>query len=333
LAAKNLRAGAAMTTFLGLPTALAQFAKEKRWVVWRWEITNKGKRTKPPYRADRPNEKASSTNPKTWCDFDTALATYHAGKADGVGLCLFQSPLSAFDLDDCRDSTSGNIEPAARRLIERAHSYVEITVSGSGLRILLTGTGGKIHRKQAVPGANGMTVETYRQAERFVVVTGNALPEATAQLANGDALMEEVVAKLDEAAKKARGKNDGKSKQGGKRNLNLDDIIRNGERGHFNGDRSRAVWWAINEMLRRGDVPNAIVATLLNRKTSTIKPIPAIIPGSRLPRPPARRIGREEQWTQKQLRRAISEMRCSACAMIPSYTTCSHSMRCCMCQS
>jgi Virulence-associated protein E-like domain len=251
-----------MTTFLGLPPALAQFAKEKRWVVWRWETTKKGKLTKPPYRADQPNKKASSTDPATWCDFDTALVTYHAGKADGVGLCLFQSPLSAFDLDDCRDTASGNIELAARRLIERAHSYVEITVSGTGLRILLTGTGGKIHRKQAVPGANGMTVETYRQAERFVVVTGNALPEAAAQLANGDALMEEVVAKLDEAAKKAKSR-DGTKR--GRTKRNLDDIIKNGEGGHFNGDRSRAVWYVVCAMLRRGDAQKAIVATLLDR--------------------------------------------------------------------
>src|SRR5262249_5746690 len=255
-----------MTTFLGLPTALTQFAKERRWVVWRWETTKKGKRTKPPYRADQPEKKASSTNPKTWCDFDTALATYHAGNADGVGLCLFKSSLSAFDLDDCRNTASGNIEPAARRLIDRANSYVEVTVSGTGLRILLTGTGGKIHRKQAVPGANGMTIETYRQAERFIVVTGNALPEAAAQLANGDALMEEVVAKLDEAAKKAKS---GKGQSGGKRTrkqkLDLDDLIRNGEQGHFKGDRSRAVWYVVCAMLRRGDAPNAIVATLLDR--------------------------------------------------------------------
>jgi predicted P-loop ATPase len=252
-----------MTTFLGLPSALTQFAQQKRWVVWRWETTKKGKRTKPPYRANQPDRKASSTNPKTWCNFDTALATYRAGKADGVGLCLFKSSLSAFDLDDCRDTANGNIEPAARRLIDRAHSYVEITVSGTGLRILLTGTGGKIHRKQVVPGANGMTIETYRQAERFIVVTGNALPEAAAQLADGDALLEDVVAKLDAAAKKA--KNQKGAKRARKQQLDVDDVVRNGEQGLFGGDRSNAVWWVVNELLRRGETPTAVVAVLLDR--------------------------------------------------------------------
>jgi predicted P-loop ATPase len=253
-----------MTTFLGLPSALAQFANERRWVVWRWETSKKGKPTKPPYRADSPKRKASSTNPNTWCDFNTALATYQAGKADGIGLCLLNSPLSAFDLDDCRNIATGNIEPAAQRLVTRAKSYAEITVSGTGLRILFTCTGGKIHRKQAVPGANGMTIETYRQAERFIVVTGNALPGATTQLANGDVLMEEMVAKLDEAAKKAK-KQKGAKGARKKHALDLDDVIRAGEQGFFGGDRSNAVWWVVNEMLRRGDTPNAIVATLLDR--------------------------------------------------------------------
>ena len=45
----------------------------------------------------------------------------------------------------------------------------------------------------------------------------------------------------------------------------LERIIRLGENGEFNGDRSRAVWWVINEMLRRGYVTYTIVSTLLDR--------------------------------------------------------------------
>jgi hypothetical protein len=44
----------------------------------------------------------------------------------------------------------------------------------------------------------------------------------------------------------------------------LDRIIRDGESGEFDGDRSRAVWWAINEMLRRRYVDRSIVSTLLD---------------------------------------------------------------------
>jgi primase-polymerase (primpol)-like protein len=187
-----------MGTFIALPPALAPYASEPRWVIWRFETRN-GKTTKPPYQARAPQQHASSNAPATWADFATALAAYQGGQADGIGLCLLNSNLVAFDLDDCRDVATGAIEPAARKLVERAKSYVEITPSGTGLRIIGLGSGPKVHRKQQVPRANGMTVETYRQCERFIAVTGNALAEASAELADDDALVDQLVAELDAA--------------------------------------------------------------------------------------------------------------------------------------
>src|SRR5262245_49414681 len=185
-----------MTTFTGLPPALQPFATESWWCLWKHVVRN-GRPTKPPYQARHPSQFASSNDPTTWSNFDTALKAYRAGHGDGIGLCLLKSPIAAFDLDDCRNPTTGDIEPAARRLIQRANSYVEVTASGTGLRVLVLGTGPKVHRKQQVPNANRMSVETYRGCERFVVVTGDCLPEAAGQLVNGDALIDDVVAKLD----------------------------------------------------------------------------------------------------------------------------------------
>jgi hypothetical protein len=45
----------------------------------------------------------------------------------------------------------------------------------------------------------------------------------------------------------------------------LDDLIRNGCGQRFGGDRSRAVWRVVNEMLRLGWLPPAVTATLLNK--------------------------------------------------------------------
>lgn len=45
----------------------------------------------------------------------------------------------------------------------------------------------------------------------------------------------------------------------------LERIIRCGENGEFKGDRSRAVWWVVCEMLRQNCVDTAIVSTLLDR--------------------------------------------------------------------
>ena len=253
-----------MGTFKGLPPALQHFAPQELWVIWRWEKTKKGKLTKPLYQARDPKEHAKSNDPATWAPFDAALKAYSAGQADGIGLCLLNTDLAVFDADDCRNSSNGALEPAAERLIKRANTYVEVTPSGTGLRIIGVGRGAHIHRKQPVPNANGMQLESYRRAKRFITVTGDALPGTAIQLADIDALMDDVVNKLDAANKKAAKAGQAKGSKRTKA-LDLDDLIRNGEQGHFGGDRSRAVWYVVCAMLRRGDSQQAIHATLLDR--------------------------------------------------------------------
>jgi predicted P-loop ATPase len=250
-----------MSTFLGFPPALAAYAPEKAWVLWKFELRN-GKNSKVPRIAFDPSRYAKSDDPSTWASFKVALRAYQGGKGDGIGICLLKLPLAAFDLDDCRNPATGDIEPAARKLIERANSYVEITASGTGLRIIVLGAGAKVHRKQKVPNANGMSIETYRGCERFIAITGNMLPGSPTALANGDALIDDVVAELDRAAKKTKTGKTGK--RSGNKKPDLDDVIKNGEQGLFGSDRSRALWWVINEMIRRGDDDAAITNVLLD---------------------------------------------------------------------
>lgn len=256
-----------MTTRLPIviPPALEPLTKEKRWVIWRWVTGKNGKPTKPPFKASAPYELASSTDPSTWCDFDTAMRVYCAGRCDGIGFVLSDSEYSAFDLDHCRNNV-GHIEPAARRLIELAKSYVEITPSNAGLRIVGLGLGPEIQRKQEVPGANGMTIETYRRAKRYITITGNALPEAALQLANLDLVMDDVVRKLDTAVERAKAEKanaDATSRR--EQGHDLEDLIRNGCGADFNGDRSRALWYVIHQLLKRGDNAEDVVATILDR--------------------------------------------------------------------
>src|SRR5262249_11197347 len=119
---------------------------------------------------------------------------------------------------------------------------------------------------QSLPHANGASVETYRQAERFICVTGDALPGTATTLANGDALLDAVVNELDAAARQAKQAKQGTStKSRSKGKLDADDLVRNGEQNLFGGDRSRALWYVVCELLRRGIADNAIIATLLDR--------------------------------------------------------------------
>jgi primase-polymerase (primpol)-like protein len=267
-----------MGKFLGLPDALKPYAAKPIWMLWKRELKpGKNKWTKVPYQAQKPKYKARCNDPKTWASFDDAFNAFNNGQGDGIGFAVLGADdLGAFDLDDCRNAQSGDLEPAAQRLISRANSYTEITPSDTGLRIILKAKGAKLHRRQDVPNANGMVIETYRRCERFITVTGNALPGTPDQLADGDTLLDEIVTRLD-AAKQKKAKS-GATSARKKKPLDLNDLIKNGEGGHFGGDRSKAVWWVVNELVRRGTADNDMLNILLdhkNRIMSMINPIRA----------------------------------------------------------
>ncbi len=273
-----------MGKFVALPTALQPYAGKPLWVVWRMKTRrNKNgtmKSTKVPYCATNPNSKAASNKPSTWAPFDVALKAFQTGCCDGIGLVLRDTDLGVFDLDHCIDAKTNDLLPDARDLVDKARSYCEITPSDEGLRIITRATGPRVHRKQALPNANGMTIETYRKAERYITVTGNALPGTPNQIADGDALLDQMVTRLDalkrQQAKQTRGAGATKQAKGKKKTgtkstgtkagaLDLDDIVKNGEGGFWFGDRSKAVWWVINEMLRRGGADSDIEKILLDR--------------------------------------------------------------------
>src|SRR5262245_22331381 len=94
------------------PTALAPLTALPRWVLWQ-KKTIKGKPTKVPYQPD--GTKASSTDPTTWCDFKTAMGAVNG--YDGIGFVLTNSNIAAFDIDDCRNATTGVVHPWADELV------------------------------------------------------------------------------------------------------------------------------------------------------------------------------------------------------------------------
>ena len=94
-------------------------------MVWKWITGKNGKPTKPPFQGRAPSRHASSTDPATWCDLDTAMRAYCSGKCDGIGFALNASGVGAFDVDHCRDATTGAIHPWAQELVRRCGSYAE----------------------------------------------------------------------------------------------------------------------------------------------------------------------------------------------------------------
>jgi hypothetical protein len=248
-----------------IPPALQPLAKRRRWMIWKWERVKgrdgKLKLTKPPYRADAPNRHAKSTDPSTWCDLATAMRVYVQDQCDGVDVALMGSAVGALDLDDCRDKQTGDLHPWALDKIKRSGSYAEVTPSGEGARIIGLAKGAKIHRELNVPNANGASVELYRRAERFITVTGIQIGDA-AKMVKIDALLDQTLAELDKNPPKPR-KHD------------LAKLIKDGCGQDFDGDRSRAVWYVINQLLRQGRATATLsrscsIAATASQPTSTI---------------------------------------------------------------
>jgi putative DNA primase/helicase len=240
-----------------LPYSLEPLRALPNWVVWRYK-TVKGKLTKVPFQVDGQN--ASSTEPKTWTTFEKAVAA--APKFDGIGLCLLNSGLAAFDLDHCIDPKTGNLEPWANELVESTGSYTEITPSGIGLRILGYGDGEKVHRKLKVPNANGMSCEIYRKAERYITVSGNVLKDAP--LKNIDQQIDEAVTELDvkKTKKKERTASDGRKRE-------LPQALRlmlslQGDTPAGFPSRSELLWAFVNNALHNGIDEGRIIEACLD---------------------------------------------------------------------
>jgi len=116
--------------------------------------------------ATQPERHASTTDPTTWADYPTALATVQAGHADGISYLLTEAdPFAAIDLDHCRCLITNSIDPWAQNWLDTGrHSYTEVTPSGTGCRIWGLANGDRLHRKFTL-GVDGkpIAVELFRR--------------------------------------------------------------------------------------------------------------------------------------------------------------------------
>lgn len=121
--------------------------------------------SKIPMRAFE-RKAASSVDPESWADFDTAVASVEAGYYDHIGFVFADTGIVGIDID-C-GFEDGFLSPLCADIIHACQSYTERSKSGRGVHILLKGN---------LPfyGKNNRAgVEIYR-SRRFFVTTGKAL--------------------------------------------------------------------------------------------------------------------------------------------------------------
>jgi hypothetical protein len=160
--------------FENIPVSLRE---RPQWVAWRSEERD-GRPTKIPYVAGT-ERRASATDPATWTSFDRAWQAFQEGGYSGIGYVFGNGDgFCGVDLDHSVDPATGQLKPWAQEIVERLHSYVEISPSGHGAKVFL---------KAAKPGTRCRTkcgdgeIEIYGTA-RFFTVTGRRLESSPCDL-------------------------------------------------------------------------------------------------------------------------------------------------------
>lgn len=151
-----------------IPTCLKELP---HWTVWRFTKDKDGKIRKKPICV-KTGYGASHSDPSTWCDFEKACAAYEESrgrwnKYDGLMFAFTQDMNTVFiDCDHCISDT-GELSDIAREVLKMfPGTYSEISVSGKGVHVFVTGTIPKTVKTSEI--------EMYKST-RFCCVTGNAI--------------------------------------------------------------------------------------------------------------------------------------------------------------
>lgn len=119
-----------------LPDALVT---RDQWVCWRTHDRD-GTATKVPI-VPGTTQFASTTDPDSWRSFQTAREAVTTTSVAGLGFVFTaDDPLIGVDLDDCREPETGAATQWADTIIDQLASYTEVSPSGTGYHILVSGT-------------------------------------------------------------------------------------------------------------------------------------------------------------------------------------------------
>lgn len=163
----------AFTDLPALPV-FEELRAKRQWVAWDyvWK-PQKQKWDKPPLNP-RTGGFASSTDPRTWGNYDEAAALARKRNLPGVGYVLTDDDdLVGGDLDDCHDE---GFAPWAGEIVAMAETYSEFSPSGTGIRFLARRQGGETGVK-----LDPAHVEIYLNA-RYLTLTGRQIGSTPSEI-------------------------------------------------------------------------------------------------------------------------------------------------------
>ena len=162
-----------------------------QWVCWRYKQRD-GKTTKTPINAKSNGRLtyAKTNDPATWASHAEALAACERHpELAGVGFCFAPDDgLTGIDLDHVINPETGELKPEAAEILERFDgTYIEVSPSGTGLRLFAFGK----------PGRSGKNVGDVKWCEvyahpsnRYLTVTGNHWPSSATAVTEQQAALD-----------------------------------------------------------------------------------------------------------------------------------------------
>lgn len=140
-----------------------------RWLLW----TIDGSGRKVPRAYTKPHKNIDANRASNWGDYEhvtDAATRSQMGIGFALGSVQDGPTFCGVDLDKCRDLHTGAIEPWAQRIIDHLRSYTEVSPSGTGVKIFMTG---QFPEHKAQPKI--YKLEMYDHS-RYFTVTGEHLP-------------------------------------------------------------------------------------------------------------------------------------------------------------
>src|SRR5262249_54560076 len=140
------------------------------WCVWKFEPQEDGSFAKVPHLVNGFGH-AKCNDPKTWTTFDAALSLYQEPRYGYGGLSFAAEGLTGLgfnDTDDC--IVDGDLTETGRAVLAGfSNTYIELSPSGHGLRIIARG----VLPKNRHEG----NFEIYSHS-KFLTITGQQISES-----------------------------------------------------------------------------------------------------------------------------------------------------------